>query len=116
MHRSASAAIVNEGLARPVDPSISAPSTTYSPGQRLTRPATSHALPSTAPPSGCADTAGLNEIVNEPVRWSRVASVCCAAARKLATRGSVVGQFRPTRSVSGSYANEPIAGGIPRLA
>ena len=67
MHRSASAAIVNDGFARPVDPGRRAPSTTYKPGQRFTRPSKSHALPRTAPPSGCADTAGLNDSVNEPL-------------------------------------------------
>ena len=66
MQRSASAAIVNDGFARPVDPSMSAPSTTYKPGWFRTRPSKSQALPRTAPPSGCADTAGLTAGRREP--------------------------------------------------
>lgn len=51
--RSATAAIVIDGLQAPVVPGIKAPSSTYRPGCSCTLPSRSHTEPIGAPPSGC---------------------------------------------------------------
>src|SRR5271163_430682 len=104
--RSASAAIISDGFAVAVLPGIRAPSTTYSPGCPVTRPNSSVATPSTAPPRGCAvyhvnPAMGIGIGTGDtPDRSAILALTSLATAAMLALPSS--GQDRPSSSVAES--------------
>ncbi|UGA40103.1 hypothetical protein JOS77_12545 [Chromobacterium haemolyticum] len=106
MLRSASAVMVNEGLAAPALPGSKAPSITYRPGWPMTRPQASVALPITAPPSGCAvqfSPVTPAMIPGKPGTVPVAAAILSFTVLAAATlsRLPFCGQFSTTRSVAG---------------